>query len=319
MNDKKLAAAMAAAAGLLALPHFAHAHAVAGARVFPGTMEIDDPGVGDELVLPQVQYQRGGANGGPGPTHEVDFGFEYDKTITERLAIGFNYGWDVLQQHGAKTQTGFENFGVSLKYEFYVNPEHEFMTSVAVERDFGRTGTTHLNGDTYGSTQLNGYFGKGLGDMPIGLLRPLAITGQLGYSIADKKLKGISATDPDSGLVSLQYNAGNPNQWSGGFTVQYSLPYLQSQVKDFGFSPFVNRLVPIVEFAWTSPASSPSNQGTTWTAAPGVIYEADTYQVAVEALIPLNKAAGTNVGGVVQLHMFFDDMFPNTLGKPIFQ
>jgi hypothetical protein len=33
--------------------------------------------------------------------------------------------------------------------------------------------------------------------------------------------------------------------------------------------------------------------------------------------VPLNKAAGQNVGVLLQVHMFFDDLFPNSLGKPI--
>jgi hypothetical protein len=54
-------------------------------------------------------------------------------------------------------------------------------------------------------------------------------------------------------------------------------------------------------------------------AAPGVIYEGDTYQVGLEALVPLNKAAGPHVGVILQVHFFLDDLFPNSLGKPIFQ
>ena len=74
-----------------------------------------------------------------------------------------------------------------------------------------------------------------------------------------------------------------------------------------------------MEVTWSSPASSPSTQGTTWTAAPGVIYMADWGEVGVEALIPLNKATGTTVGAVGLVHFFFDDLFPNSLGKPLFR
>jgi hypothetical protein len=34
--------------------------------------------------------------------------------------------------------------------------------------------------------------------------------------------------------------------------------------------------------------------------------------------VPLDKAAGTNVGAVALVHLFFDDMFPDSLGKPLF-
>jgi hypothetical protein len=51
--------------------------------------------------------------------------------------------------------------------------------------------------------------------------------------------------------------------------------------------------------------------------APGVIYSADSYQLGIEALIPANRASGRNVGIITQFHVFFDDLFPNSLGKPL--
>ena len=40
--------------------------------------------------------------------------------------------------------------------------------------------------------------------------------------------------------------------------------------------------------------------------------------LTLEALIPLNRAAGSNVGAIAQLHLYFDDLFPNSIGKPLF-
>jgi hypothetical protein len=249
-------------------------------------------------------------------THEYDFNFEYDKRITANLGLAVNYGWNIFQTDHAKTQTGFQNLFVTAKYQTCVSPDHEFIFTVGLQREFGRTGTQHTGADEYGATTPTVYFGKGLNDLPVGFLRPFAITGQFSYSIADKGLKATPVTDPDTGLISLQFNSGNSNQWFGGISVQYSIPYLQSQVRDLGLPSFIGRLTPLVEITWSSPATSPSTQGTTWTAAPGIIYSARWYQVGVEALIPLNKA-GTNVGVIAQLHLFFDDLFPNTLGKPV--
>jgi hypothetical protein len=33
--------------------------------------------------------------------------------------------------------------------------------------------------------------------------------------------------------------------------------------------------------------------------------------------VPLNKAAGTNVGVTVQLHVFLDDLYPRGIGAPL--
>jgi hypothetical protein len=318
MNRSVLAAAIAGAGFSFLAATPASAHAIAGVRLFPVTLTMDDPGVADEVSIPTFQYSRSGADGGSGPTHEYDFNFEYDKTITRNLSLGVNYGWSVFQTNGAKTQTGFQNLSITAKYQAYVNAAHEFIVSLGVTREFGRTGTSHTGADEYGATSPTIYAGKGLGDLPIGYLRPLAITGELSYTIADKKLKLRQVADPDTGLISTQSNNGTNNAWSGGVSIQYSIPYLQSQVRDFGLPHFIGGLIPLVEITWSSPASTPSTEGTAWTIAPGVIYMGDSYQFGVEALIPANKTAGTTVGFIAQLHLFLDDIFPNSLGKPIF-
>ena len=237
----------------------------------------------------------------------------------------FNDGYSVQQVNGAKTQAGFQNLYVTGKWQAYTNAAHEFVVSLGVIREIGGTGTTHTGGDRYGSTAPTLYFGKGLGDLPIGFVRPFAVTGELSYVVADHKLKQFqqpasSAASPpfDTGIAA-QFNNGSNNAWSGGLSLQYSLPYLQAQVKNIGLPGSLGDLVPIVEVTWSSPASTPSSQGTTWTVAPGVIYLANWGEVGVEALIPLNKTTGTTVGAVALVHVFLDDLLPNTLGKPIFQ
>ncbi len=322
MAKRFRAAALAAAAGC-GVPA-ASAHVVVGARVFPVTLTIDDPGVADEMTLPAITYSRSGAGGGSGPGHEFDLGFEYDKRITPTTALILNGGYDVQQTNGSKTQTGFENLYVTGKWQAWTVPAHEFVASLGVIREVGGTGTAHTGGDRYGSTSPTGYFGKGLGDLPIGLLRPLAVTGELSYTVADRELKprtvaAASASSPFDTGIAAQLNNANNNAWSGGISLQYSVPYLQSQVRDVGLRGVPGGLIPVVELTWSSPASSPSTQGTTWTAAPGLIYMAGWGELGVEALVPLNRATGTTVGAVGLVHVFLDDLLPHSLGRPIFQ
>lgn len=302
------------------------AHAVAGARVFPVTLTLDDPGVADEASIPTFTYQRQGTQGGPGPTYQYNVSAEFDKRITEHLGIGFNDGYTIQSTAYDKTRTGFLDLVVTLKYQAWVNPPHELIFSLGVIREFGRTGTSHTGADESSNTTPTIYFGKGFGDLPTPALRPFAISGTAGYLIADKKLKasGASPSDLDAnataGLTGLQeqrFNNGYSNRWVGGVSLQYSFPYLQSQVRDIGLGRFFGRLTPLVELAYSSPASSPSNLGTQIVFAPGVIYQGDNFQFGVEALIPGNKASGTSVGVIAQFHVFFDDLFPNTLSKPL--
>jgi hypothetical protein len=291
-----------AAAGLLAAPH-AEAHAIAGVRVFPVTLTLDDPGVADEATTPQVQWipQAGGGT-------LTQIMWEYDKTITPETALIYNQGYDILTAPGAKTQTGFENAVITGKWQCYVNAEHEFITSIGVAQEIaGNTHTVNIGGDQTGSTSPIVYFGKGFGDLPIGNFRPLAITGELIYTIPDHR---VNSTDT---------NGGQNSAWFGGLSLQYSIPYLESQIKNHDLGEFLSRLIPLVEFNWSSPASAPNTgKPMTLQAAPGVIWLGDTYQVGLEAIVPLNRADGPHLGAIFQVHLFLDDILPNSLGRPLF-
>ena len=326
MRCRVSAAAFGCACSVLLLPELAGAHVVAGARVFPVTLTFDDPGVGDELSVPAFNYARNGADGGTGPSHEYDFGFEFDKTVTPTTALILNDGYDVIQTNGSKTEAGFENLFITGKWQAITNAPHELVVSLGITREIGGSGTDHIGADHYGSTTPNLYFGKGLGDLPGSFLRPFAVTGELSYTIADQELKqftpmntGMGADAASGEGVVSQFNNGNNNAWSGSLSLQYSIPYLQTQVHDLGLKGIFADLIPVVELGWTSPASSPSSTGTTWTVAPGVIYLTGWGEVGLEALIPLNKTAGTNVGAVALVHLFLDDLMPHSLGKPLFQ
>ncbi len=313
-----------AAALLCAAPQAALAHAIAGARVFPVTLTLDDPGVADEATLPQFNEQRSGAQGGPGPVETVNLGLEYDKRITRNIGFVLNDSFTVAHTEHDKTRTGWQNLVVTGKGTVLVDAPHELIVSLGVIRTFGHTGTAHVGAAEYGATAPTIYLGKGLGDLPVQALRPFAVTGELSYSVADRELKSVAPPPPASlttigaGAAAVtQFNNGYANRWSGGFSLQYSIPYLQSQVRDTGMAPFFRHLVPLVEVAWSSPAASPGNQPAQFTVAPGAIWLGRAYQVGLEALIPGNKAAGSNVGVILQLHLFLDDLLPNSLGRPI--
>ena len=306
----RIAAAIAGAA-LLSSP--VQAHGVAGAHQFVNTMLLDDPNVADEASLPTMTYLPVYNDGG-GITNQTTAGIEIDKRITENFGLAFNTGYTWLQTPGQKTANGWQNLAVTAKYKAYVSAEHEFMMSVGVTRNFARTGANGTNGAALdnadsSSTTPTLYFGKGFGDLPIGPLRAFAVTGTLGHQIPDKRLK----VDGDGAPL----NNGLSAQWQGGLSLQYSLRYLQSQVKDLGLPEFVNRLTPLVEVAWSSPASKPNNGATQYLIGAGIAYTESTYAVTVEALFPGNRQSGAHMGIVAQFHLYFDDLLPNSLGKPI--
>ena len=125
----------AGAAWLHAAP--ALAHAICGSRVFPVTLTLDDPGVADELTIPQITTTRAAADGGPGPSHDTNIAFEYDKRLTEDFGLGFNDDYTVNQQNNAKTQTGWDDLSVTAKWAKCLVPDADFQLGFGVVREFG--------------------------------------------------------------------------------------------------------------------------------------------------------------------------------------
>jgi hypothetical protein len=286
-----------------AAPH-AYGHAVAGARVFVNTLLIDDPGVGDEANLPIYSVTSP-----DGKSTVTNLNLEYDKTILSNLGIaaGTDYHWitnDAMD--GKKSHGGFDDPYVQLKYRWILLPEHEFISSVQLAESFGRAGTTGIDSG-YDTTTLSGFFGKGLGDIPVSFIRPFAITGELDYNI------------PDTGN-STGY--GGITTWSGGLTLQYSIPYMQSQIHDYGLPPVLGNLTPLVELSWSSAAGGsafrPTGNPTTFNLGTGAVWTGEYYSLSTELLFPLNGNSGHGLGVIGQFHLYFDDLLPDSLGKPLF-
>jgi hypothetical protein len=287
----------------------AQAHGIAGDRIFPATLTMDDPAVSDELSIPTFSYApQSGSDGSPA-TRSYGYGFEWDKTITQNFGFAINDGYDVIRQKGSNSLYGWDDLVTTLKYQFFENDPHEILASVGVQREWGGTGALRTGADATGWTQPTLYAGKGFGDLPesVGLLRPFALTGELGYQFADVP----TANGPGG-------PSHNPNFWNIGFSVQYSLQYLHAQVKDYGLPDFANHLIPLVEFTYSTPATQGYGNTTTGTIAPGILYEGSFFQIGAEALIPATKASGTRTGFIAQLHLYLDDILPTTLGKPVF-
>jgi len=110
----------------------------------------------------------------------------------------------------------------------------------------------------------------------------------------------------------------HPNVLQWGFALEYSLIYLQEQVKDIGLSSPFDRLIPLVEFPFETPLNRGQEGQTTGTINPGLIWSGKYFQVGAEAVIPVNSRTGSNVGFIAQLHFYLDDLFPKTLGRPVF-
>jgi hypothetical protein len=275
----------------------AHAHGFVGDRFFPPTLATDDPFATDELLLPSISYFKSPA-GEDGPaTGTTDVGFEFDKMIFPNFALGIEGGELFQKPSGGPSTHGLDNFTLSAKYQVWQNEEHEAIFSVGVEWEIGGSGSSRVGAESASTFSPAIFFGKGFGDLPETwkFARPLAVTGVIAEDLPD-------STDSDS------------LEW--GFALEYSLPYLQQQVKDIGLPAPVKNLIPLVEFSFESPENRHGGE-TTGTINPGLLYEARYFQVGAELIIPINRATGSEIGGTLQVQIFLDDIWPKAFGHPL--
>jgi hypothetical protein len=276
----------------------AGAHGFEGDRFFPPTVTTDDPFAADELMFPSVSYLRSPASDDSPATGVTDLGFEFDKEIFPKFALGVSGDYLLQYPEGQPRMTGWDNFSLSAKYQLWENPVHEAIFSIGGEWEMGGTGSPQVGADSASSFTPRVFLGKGLGDLPGSLkyARPFALTGEVGVNIPTR-------ADP----VAME--------WGGA--VEYSLPYLQAQVADIGPRGLFNHLIPLVEFSLNSPVNR-GGGGTTGTINPGVLYENNYFQIGAEALIPVNRLSGNSVGAIVSVQIYIDDIWPKFFGHPIF-
>jgi hypothetical protein len=287
-----LATALPPALVLLMTAPSAAAHGIVGDRFFPATITTDDPAVADELSLPTVD---GFKTGDEPPNTEVDISGEWSKRITSNFGVSFDGAWTDLKTPDG-TVTGFQNLGTTFKYLAVANAPNELMVSVGLGVDWGGTGSEQVGAERTTRLTPTLYFGKGADDLPDSLwwAKPFALTGVIGYAVP---------------------LAHEPRRLQSGFAVEYSFRYLSAHVRDVGLSAFVNRLTPLVEVQLTTPIAG--RMPSTGTINPGVIWSGNRIQFGLEAIAPINRASGRTIGAVFQVHWFLDDMFPHSIGRPI--
>jgi hypothetical protein len=312
--SRSVAGAAAVAVVALALSNTgASAHCFVGARFFPATLAIDDPCVADELSIPTVTWSR---TSDQPSAQQLDISAEFSKRITDTVGVSISPTWTRIATPGAPNAYGFQNVETTLKYQFLTLPQQELVVSAAVVAEWGASGAQGVGADRFTTYTPTLYIGKGFGGLPdtMNWARPFGITAQVGYAIPSSSSS--LTIDPDTGDVDTELH---PRVVTYGFSLQYSMPYLKANVVDLQLPDFVNRLVPIVEAQFQTPVGNNFNTGvgTTGTINPGVIWVGDYYQLGLEAVIPINRASGSGVGVVAQLHLYLDDIFPHSIGQPL--
>jgi len=282
----------------------AGAHGFAGARFFPATIATDDPFVADELALPTVAWFKDA-----GDVRTTTYSADFAKRITPNFGLQFGGTYLRLRPPGGPEIDGFDNLALGAKYQLDVDAMREMIFSIGVDADLGGTGTSRIGAEDFSTVTPALFFGKGFGDLADGmsLLRAFAVTGSIGIAIPTQARK----PDGSGGFEE------HPNTLKMGFAVEYSLPYLQAQVRNIGLGAPFDRMVPLIELSLATPLDRGGGK-TTGSVNPGLLWAGQYVQLSAEAIIPWNRDSGRTIGFLAQLHFYVDDLLPASLGRPLF-
>ena len=294
---------------IVSIPALSLAHGIAGKRFFPTTFSVDDPFISDEFSVLINHIKQSGDE----PNRATEINIDLSKRIIPNFGLEFHEAYLHLGSNGDGSANGWENLGVGAKWQFLTNDEHELIMSIGTDVDVGGTGAHQLS-ESFSHITPGLFFGKGLGDLPesVNFIRPFAITGDIGPSFPTRSRNVILNNDGSA------YTERNPTTFQWGFTVQYSLMYLQSFVKDIGLVAPFNRMIIVTEFPMQTNLSRDSKGLTTGTVNPGIVWAGKFMELGIAAQIPINSQSGKSVGVLGLIHFFVDDLFPKGIGGPIF-
>ena len=306
------ASALIIAAAALVASHTAYAHGIAGNRLFPGTLSFDDPAVADEATLPNFSNLDHSADGGSVIDNRINWSFS--RLLTPTVAFVVDNSW-IHRDWRVSQRSGFDVTNLGVKCEVYRNNLHETLVAASLTWGIGHSGAEGVGANAPNTIKPGIFFGQGFGDLPesVTWLRPFGITGAV---VLEHPTGGISTNlgiDPLRGqLGPMLTRQVDILRW--GFAIEYNMLYLTKRIGN-GLSKQepLNQFVPLVEFAF----ESASGKQTIATMNPGLSYVATTWQIAVEAIVPLNRESGHRVGARTQLLLFLDDLAPSLFGKPL--
>lgn len=284
---------------VIALPAAGWAHGIVGKRFFPTTIVVEDSFVSDEagIVVGHIRDPH---------ALETEIEMEITKRLTPNLAIGLGGTRMILRPRGEEehheestgTLHGWSNPEFMLRYQFIRDPMRELAATAALNVSPGGVGgktVGRLSGTTVSpAIQI----GKGFGDLPdwADWLKPVAVTTSLGFDLRTNRNE-------------REEDAQHAFAW--GVSVMYSIPYLQSFVKDVGIPWPLNRMFPVVEFNGETLISGPEKGSHTAFANPGLVWAGRYFELAVSAQVPLNDTSGDRVGVLGMVHFFLDDIAPD--------
>lgn len=274
----------------IALAPSARAHAVAGQRLFPSTLNFDDPGIGAELPFVFSHIRADGVT-------RNTLGIAVTKPITPGFSLLAETDYGSTTQAGAPAVRGWSNVAIGGVWQLYRNAATESIGSFSISRSFAHTGSRATR-DDFSTWSPEFDFGQGLGNAHAAWLRPFAVTGAIGLDLPNDRHE--------------------PRMLNWGLSLQYSIPYLQDFVKYAGIKAPFDKLIPIIELPMQTCLDRGCSGQTTGYVAPGVIWISRYVQWGVELQVPVNRRTGNSVGVMFGVDLYLDDLAAHGFGQPLF-
>jgi len=289
----------------------AEAHGIAGNRLFPATLTFDDPAVADEFAGPFISDDKHPVI--DGKVLDTTVGGSITRLLVPGLGISADSNWTQHLQNGPAAGSGFGPTHLGLKYQLYENDPLETLVAASINWGIGGLGNSLVHDTPYDVVTPGITFGQGFGALAdhLAWLRPFGIAGAVSVDFP---------TSPTSRIPPSAPALGNPTIVHTGIALEFSTLYLTDRFT--GGPPNkepVNQWVPMVEFQFDSPLNGGYGTKTAATANPGVSYVFDTYQLSLEAIVPITRHGGSSLGVRAGAVFFLDDLIPSIFGKPLLQ
>lgn len=280
------------------------AHGTVGDYTFLEPIVADDANPKNEFDILRPQWTRSTSG------RQFALGFSFEKVLVTApdsysngvpggglVSVEIGSQWlDQSPRHG-RGATGFDDLEVLPKWAFLTVPGHEFRLSIGAKIILP-TGNPSVQ--TQNHTQLGPelLWAKGFGqDLPrhgpLKYLRPFGLQGDFGY------------TPALGGSTYHEMFADN--------VIEYSLPYLSNNVRDFGLGWPLRNLYPYTEFNYDQLITGPSGQTFAQILiTPGLAFMNYYLELSVATQLALNRATVSNNHAVIigLLDLFIDDIVP---------
>jgi hypothetical protein len=285
----------------------AAAHGIVGQRSFIEPFVTEDVNPKNEFVIARPEYDWAAEQ------KVLHYGFGLEKKLSDDLSLTLDSEWLDISSPGAEEPqvaeepkedvqadaSGFGNLGVTAKYSFLRSEPHEAIMSFAVEAEIP-TGSEHVGAERFVALRPFFLYGKGFGDLPDGLewLRPFAVQGDFGPEVS---------TDHETTTAFVH-----------DIALEYSIPYLQSSVKDVGLRWPLANLIPVVEFNFEHGLKGEESGTMSALVTSGMVYMDRWVEIGAAGRFALNDTAREQVdpGIIFIVDLFIDDIFPWTRWQP---